>query len=62
MPSWKESYFEELELSQWGLFPVAQLDTYKGLIFATFDAEAHDHALEHMEKILGVSVLQAQEA
>ena len=40
VPSWKESYFEELELSQWGLVPVAQLDTYKGLIFATFDAEA----------------------
>ena len=29
---------------------------------ATFDAGAHDHALEHMEKILGVSVLHAQEA
>ena len=40
VPSWKESYFEELELSQWGLVPLAQLDTYKGLIFATFDAEA----------------------
>ena len=40
VPSWRESYFEELELSQWGLVPVAQLDTYKGLIFATFDAEA----------------------
>ena len=40
VPSWKESYFEELELSQWGLVPVAQLDTYKGLIFATFDAAA----------------------
>ena len=26
---------------------------------ATFDAGAHDHALEHMEKILGVSVLQS---
>lgn len=24
----------------WGLIPVAQLDTYKGLIFATFDPEA----------------------
>jgi nicotinamidase-related amidase len=29
---------------------------------ATFDSEAHDHALEHMESILGVSVLHAQEA
>ena len=40
VPSWKESYFEELDLSEWGLVPVAQLDTYKGLIFATFDAGA----------------------
>ncbi len=40
VPSWKESYFEELDLSEWGLVHVAQLDTYKGLIFATFDAEA----------------------
>ena len=27
-------------MSQWGLVQVAQLDTYKGLIFATFDAQA----------------------
>ena len=26
VPSWKDAYFEELDLSQWGLHPVAQLD------------------------------------
>ena len=29
-----------LDRDQWGLIPVAQLDGYKGLIFATFDPEA----------------------
>ncbi|MEE8519241.1 MAG: aromatic ring-hydroxylating dioxygenase subunit alpha, partial [Dehalococcoidia bacterium] len=33
-------YFDELDVSEWGLVPVAQLDTYKGLIFATFDPDA----------------------
>lgn len=32
--------YEELDRSKWGLVPVAQLDVYKGLIFATFDPEA----------------------
>ena len=32
--------FGNLDRSQWGLVPVAQIDSYKGLIFATFDAEA----------------------
>jgi phenylpropionate dioxygenase-like ring-hydroxylating dioxygenase large terminal subunit len=32
--------FPGLDREQWGLIPVAQLDAYKGLIFATFDAEA----------------------
>ena len=30
----------KLDKSRWGLHPVAQLDTYKGLIFATFDPAA----------------------
>lgn len=33
-------YFDELDTANLGLVPVAQLDTYKGLIFATFDPEA----------------------
>ena len=32
--------FHGLDREQWGLIPVAQLDSYKGLIFATFDPEA----------------------
>jgi phenylpropionate dioxygenase-like ring-hydroxylating dioxygenase large terminal subunit len=40
VPGFKEIYFGELDYSKWGLVEVAQLDTYKGLIFATFDAKA----------------------
>ena len=40
VPNLQEAYFGELELEQWGLIPVAQLDSYKGLLFATFDPEA----------------------
>ena len=32
--------FRDLDREQWGLIPVAQLDSYKGLIFATFDPNA----------------------
>src|SRR5262249_34723581 len=35
-----EAYYGELDRTRWGLIPVAQLDTYKGLIFATFDPAA----------------------
>ena len=40
VPSLKEAYYDELDTSKWGLVPVAQLDTYKGLVFATFDPTA----------------------
>ena len=40
VPSFQEAYFGELERNKWGLVPVAQLDSYKGLIFATFDPTA----------------------
>ena len=40
VPGFKEAYFEELDRSQWGLVEVAQLDTYKGLVFATWDKRA----------------------
>ncbi len=39
VPGYKEAYFEELDRSQWGLVE-AKVDTYKGLIFATWDANA----------------------
>ena len=40
VPNLQDAYFGELDLDQWNLIPVAQLDNYKGMIFATFDPEA----------------------
>ena len=40
VPSLKEAYYDELDTQKWGLVPVAQLDSYKGLVLATFDPSA----------------------
>ena len=40
VPGYKEAYFEELDRGQWGLVEAGQIDTYKGLIFATWDRQA----------------------
>ena len=40
VPYLKEAYYGALERENWGLIPVAQLDSYKGLLFATFDPDA----------------------
>ena len=40
VPYLKEAYHGELDRERWGLTPVAQLENYKGLYFATFDPEA----------------------
>ena len=40
VPYLREFYRGELERENWGLVPVAQLDGYKGLLFATFDPHA----------------------
>ncbi len=40
VPGYKEVYLEKLDLEAHGLVPVGQIDTYKGLIFATFDKKA----------------------
>jgi phenylpropionate dioxygenase-like ring-hydroxylating dioxygenase large terminal subunit len=40
VPYLKEAYHNELDRERWGLVPVAQLDNYKGLWFATFDTAA----------------------
>ena len=40
VPSLKEAYYDELDTSKWGLMPVAQVDSYKGLVFGTFDPSA----------------------
>ena len=40
VPNLREAYHNELQRENWGLVPVAQLDNYKGLWYATFDHEA----------------------
>jgi phenylpropionate dioxygenase-like ring-hydroxylating dioxygenase large terminal subunit len=40
VPNLSDGYHNELDMSQWGLVHVAQLDTYKGLIFGTWDPTA----------------------
>ena len=40
VPNLQDAYYGELDQSKWGLTPVAHLDSYKGLVFATFDASA----------------------
>jgi 3-phenylpropionate/trans-cinnamate dioxygenase alpha subunit len=48
VPEYKEGYFEELEREKWGLIPVAQVSSYRGLIFGTFDS-----GTESLENYLG---------
>ena len=40
VPNLKDAYYDDVDHSKWGLIPVAQLDSYKGLVFATFDKNA----------------------
>jgi 3-phenylpropionate/trans-cinnamate dioxygenase alpha subunit len=40
VPFLKEAYYGELKREDWGLIPVAQIDHYKGLYFATFATDA----------------------
>jgi phenylpropionate dioxygenase-like ring-hydroxylating dioxygenase large terminal subunit len=40
VPGFKEVYHEELDRENWGLIRAAQVDTYRGFIFATMDPEA----------------------
>ena len=40
VPNLKDAYYGELDQENWGLIPVAQLDNYKGMVFATFDPAA----------------------
>jgi len=40
VPQLQEAYCGALEREQWGLTPVAGLEAYKGLLFATFDPQA----------------------
>jgi len=40
VPGFKEVYHEELDRDNWGLIKAAQVDSYKGFIFATMDPTA----------------------
>jgi phenylpropionate dioxygenase-like ring-hydroxylating dioxygenase large terminal subunit len=40
VPNIDDEYFGELNVDQWALVPVDQLDSYKGLYFTTFDPGA----------------------
>src|SRR6187431_1852078 len=40
VPGFKEVYHEELDRENWGLINAAQVDSYKGLVFANMDAAA----------------------
>ncbi len=40
VPGFKEVYHEELDRENWGLIKAAQVDTYKGFIFANMDPDA----------------------
>ncbi len=40
VPSFKEAYYGDLDRDRWGLVSVANLASYKGLFFATFDPAA----------------------
>ncbi len=48
VPGFKEVYHEELERENWGLIKAGKVETHKGFIFATMDAEAPD-----LEEYLG---------
>ncbi len=40
VPGYKQVYHEKLDMEAHGLIPVARIDDYKGMIFATFDENA----------------------
>ena len=40
VPTLKDAYYNELDTQEWSLMPVAQLDSYRGLLFATVDPHA----------------------
>jgi phenylpropionate dioxygenase-like ring-hydroxylating dioxygenase large terminal subunit len=40
VPGFKEVYHEELDRESWGLITAAQVETYKGFVFANMDPEA----------------------
>jgi 3-phenylpropionate/trans-cinnamate dioxygenase alpha subunit len=58
VPGFKEVYHEELDRESWGLIRAPHVDTYKGFIFASLDAEAPS-LLEYLGDVgqIGVSMM-----
>ena len=40
LPGMEPYYRDALDMTEWGLVPVAQVQTYRGLVFGTFDSAA----------------------
>src|SRR6202035_5114397 len=40
VPGFKDYYHEDLDREEWGLVKAAQVESYKGFVFATLDPEA----------------------
>ena len=39
VPNLEDGYYNELDVAQWGLVPVTQVDSYKGLVFAVVGSD-----------------------
>jgi len=58
VPQYQEAYHGELKREEWGLLEVPRVDSYRGLIFASFDPEAEslDAYLGEMKWYLDVTL------
>jgi 3-phenylpropionate/trans-cinnamate dioxygenase alpha subunit len=56
VPEYREAYYGELRREQWGLLEVPRVDSYRGLIFASFaeEAESLDPYLGEMKWYLDI--------
>jgi phenylpropionate dioxygenase-like ring-hydroxylating dioxygenase large terminal subunit len=60
VPGFKEVYHEELDRENWGLIKAAQVDSYRGYVFANMDADAPP-LMEYLGDVGKLSIdLQAQ--
>src|SRR3990170_827965 len=62
VPGFKEVYHEELDRENWGLIKAGKVQTYKGFIFATMDADAVDLP-EYLGDVgrMGIDLLATQD-
>ena len=58
VPRYKDAYREELDKSQWGLVEVAQMENYKGTVWATWDPSAPSfyEYIGDLESLLGQAI------